>query len=299
MADTLTVVALDAADYELARRWECENILLDRHGPLETYVHGGTVPTTVEVWPTVATGLHARDHGIVANEGAQSWENPVLRFASQFTEPLPKSLRASLGRPFQRRGERKTFRQTDADHVFEDGYVFGWPGITEAEHLAEAWNLMARTSDEGMTRPGFEAELLANTGWEFAWVTRMSDTSAPIAGVHSHVLDIAGHAYNEREERLRSVYERVDRMLGTLRAETDRLVVLSDHGMKVSWVDDSPENHSMRALFSTTEDGPLPESVFDVREWLESRMADGQRNRELAGFDTSREQLAALGYVDE
>jgi hypothetical protein len=43
-------------------------------------------------------------------------------------------------------------------------------------------------------------------------------------------------------------------------------------------------------------DGPLPQSVFDVREWLEQRQPSGRASDEDAGFDTTAEQLEALGY---
>jgi hypothetical protein len=37
MAQNIVVIALDAADYALAREWNCENILLEHNSPLETY----------------------------------------------------------------------------------------------------------------------------------------------------------------------------------------------------------------------------------------------------------------------
>lgn len=297
MTETLTVVALDAADYALARRWECENVLLDEHGEIETFTHGADVPATVEVWPTVATGLRPEEHGIVAKQTAQDWENPLLRLASNVTRFLPVSVRATLGKPFVNRGEKKQFAQTDASHVFEDGYVFSWPGITDAEHLVDTWQLMFQSEDEEMSSPEFEGDLFKFTGSEFAWGARMSDTDAPIVGFHSHVLDAAGHAYARQPERLRDVYERVDRMLGWLRSETDRLVVLSDHGMQTSELDDdSPGKHSMRAAFGTTEEGPLPEAMTDVRGWLEERVATAEYDEGAMESDVDTDHLEALGY---
>lgn len=297
MTGTLVVVALDAADHLLAREWDCRNVLLDNDGDLETFVYGGTVPTTVEVWPTVATGLSPADHGVVANETAQDWAHPLLRLASSVTEHLPDRVRTELGRPFSRAGVRKQFRRTDAEHAFRDGYVYGWPGITDAEHLADAWNLMFRTGDDELTEPEFEARLFENTGAELAWTVRMAATDAPIVGVHCHVLDIAGHAYARQEDRLRAVYERVDSLLGWVRSEVDRMVVLSDHGMQVAWTgDDEPGTHSMRALFATTEAGDLPASVYDVRDWLEARTADGRAEEATLDSDAPLDRLEALGY---
>lgn len=297
MDGTIGVIALDAADYALATDWDCENILLDTHSQIETFTYGTETPSTLEVWPSVATGLHPEDHGIVnENETAQSWESPVLRLGSKVTQYLPNSVRTTLGQPFHQTGHQKKFQQTDEPHVFEDGHVFSWPGITPASNLADAWNLMFRSNEADMQRAEFEGELFKLFGSEMAWLTRMADTNVPIVGVHSHILDIAGHAYMTREDRLRSVYERVDETLGWVRENVDHLVILSDHGMQVSWIDDTTGKHSMRSLFGTTAEGPLPDSVFDVKDWLEARKRSGTAKDDEADFDTTTEQLEALGY---
>lgn len=46
---TLAVIALDAADYRLARQWNCENILLDNPGRIETFAYSKDKPITLEV----------------------------------------------------------------------------------------------------------------------------------------------------------------------------------------------------------------------------------------------------------
>lgn len=296
MAENIVVIALDAADYALAREWDCENILLETYGEIETFTYGTETPSTLEVWPSVATGLHPEDHGIVnKNETAQSWENPVLQMGSKITQYLPNTVRSTLGKPFHRAGQKKQFQQTDAPHVFEDGYVFSWPGITPAPNLSEAWNLMFRTDKED-SMAEFEGELFKLFGSEVGWAARMAQTGAPIIGIHSHILDIAGHAYMTREDRLRSVYEQVDEMLGWIKSSVDNLIIISDHGMQVSWIDNTTGKHSMRAMFGTTIDGPIPESVFDVKDWLEARKPAKETENEGAGFDTTAEQLEALGY---
>lgn len=53
----ITVLRLDAADYEPANNWSCENILLDRHGEVQTETYSLNVPATLEVCPSIATGL--------------------------------------------------------------------------------------------------------------------------------------------------------------------------------------------------------------------------------------------------
>lgn len=299
MTGTLTVLALDSADYLLAREWNCENLLLDTHGQIETFTYGESSPSTLEVWPTVATGLSPEDHGIVSTSNAQDWEHPLLRIGSSITSHFPDAWRRALGRPFHEAGVKKTFAKTDADHVFSDGHVFGWPGITDAENLGEAWNLIRRTAIDETNMEQFEGKLLGNTGQELAWAVRMSQTDTPIVGVHSHSLDIAGHVYCKQESKLRSVYEFVDSLVGWVRSEVDRLIVVSDHGTQTSWTgDEEPGRHSMRSMFGTTEPGPLPTSVFDVQEWLADRKVSGRTEEQRVESDAPIQHLRDMGYFE-
>lgn len=301
MADTLAVVALDAADYELARRWECENVLLDDHQEIETFTHSFDHPFTPEVWTSVATGLHPEEHDV--REDAASWDSLPLRLASKVTQFLPHDWRNRLGKPFRERGHEQQIHRTDAPHAFESGAAFGWPGVTEAEHLSEAWGWASRVSRGEMETSELRERTLGNTGKEFGWLLGMQEAGVPIAGVHSHVLDITGHAFASREEPLREYYERVDRMLGWVRERVDELVVLSDHGMQVAWLDDEePGVHSHRAMVGATAgvEGTLPDSVFEVRAWLEANTdePDTGRSEEQVSMDTAEERLRELGYID-
>ncbi|WP_101297448.1 alkaline phosphatase family protein [Halegenticoccus soli] len=300
MNDTIAVVALDATDVRLARRWDCENLLLDEHRRLETYSHSLSFPRTVEVWPTVATGLGPEEHGI-AGDGNE-WENPLLRAASAVTRHLPREVRATLGRPFQRAGERRSIARTDADHVFEAGAVRYWPGIADATHLVESWRLMSFATGGDITERELQRELRGLTGEEFGWLAVAAEWDVPVVGVHSHVLDTAGHVYANREDDLREAYEWVDGQVGRLRERIDRLVILSDHGMGVSFLgDDDPGTHSFDAIVAAQGvDGPLPESVYDVRDWLERRTTRpaAAESDAAARSDTPVEHLRDLGYVE-
>lgn len=304
MTDTIAVLALDAADVRLARDWDCENLLLDDHRKLETYAHTLDFPRTMEVWPTVATGLGPDEHGVVGD--ANEWENPALRAASRVTKYLPREVRSTLGRPFQRAGQERSMARTDASHVFENGVVRYWPGITPADHVREAWRLMALASGGEISEEQLKRELTGFAGEELGWLAVASEWNVPIAGVHSHAVDIMGHTYANRESRLRETYEWMDREVGFLRERVDRLVILSDHGMQVGWLDDDPGTHSFDGLISAEGvDGPLPDSVFDVREWLEAALDEtpAASDRDTAedaaaSSDTPVQHLRDLGYME-
>lgn len=299
MADTLCVVALDAADYELVRRWDCSNILLDHCSSIDTFTFNEDTPLTLEVWPTVATGEHPKNHGLY--DGAQEWDNPLLRIGSLFTQYFPNTWRQRLGRPFRRRGFDLTVDQVQTSHLFETGAAFGWPGIASTEHLRQTWQWMSQIKRGEVVESDISIEILGNFGQEVGWLLGVSRMDVPIAGAHSHILDFAGHSFASRKERLQDYYEHVDDLIYQLRQQSERLVVLSDHGMQVSWLDDpSPGEHSNRALVAASSDvsGELPASVFDVRGWLEPQIQSPTTPPELASIDTPREQLENLGYME-
>lgn len=295
MTDSLAVLALDAADYDLVRRWGCDNLLLEESGPLETFAYSLDHPFTPEVWTTVATGQHPEEHGVTGD--AQEWENPALRIGSKVTQHCPPALRQVLGRPFRKRGADQSFDRTTYDHPFDE--VFCWPGITPAHHLDQAWSWCDLAEAGDMTDAELQANIHENTGKEFGWLAAHDG----LVGAHSHILDVAGHVYCRRPERLRAVYEWADQQVGWLRGAVDELVLLSDHGMQTTATDDDdPGTHSWRALVAMTDgvQGPLPGSVYDVAEWLESQPTEQQSeaNRGAVEMDTPREQLADLGYLE-
>ena len=296
--DTICVLALDAADYELVQKLECKNMLLENHGPLEVFGHNFDVPQTTEVWPTIATGLSPTEHGM--SREVRQWDSPVLQSLSKGTDLLPDGVRTALGAPFRKLGAGRSIEQTDTtDHAFDR--VFGWPGITSADHLHEAWQWYNEASEGGLTVGELTDRLRANTGQEFGWLAAMSKSNVPLIGVHSHVLDVAGHMFATEPDRLRSVYGWVDDLLGWLRQYVDKLVVLSDHGMQTTVTDDDdPGNHSWRALVATQGlSDSLPESAYDVRAWLESN-ASARTETDDSEVDLGEveEHLADLGYME-
>lgn len=298
MTDTIAVLALDAADYRLAKRWNCQNILLNADDSFETYANARDYPHTLEVWTTVATGLPPEEHSVSGD--VQEWKNPLLRAASTVTQYFPQDYRRALGRPFRRRGEDQSFTRANGNHVFDT--VFTWPGITPAQHLDEAWTWTDLARQDELSASELRENIRTNTGQEFGWLVAKVQGDHRVVGVHSHALDVAGHVYAKRPEKLRETYEWVDTQLGWVREQIDQLIILSDHGMQTTATDDAdPGEHSWEALAATQGiAAPLPDSVYDVREWLEQQRSQEGRERaaESVGMDTTRETLADLGYIE-
>ena len=158
---------------------------------------------------------------------------------------------------------------------------------------------MREASEGSLTDKALRRSLLANTGREIGWLVAMARLGVPIAGVHSHILDTAGHIYADRPRTLRKYYMLVDELIGDLRRSCDQLVVLSDHGIQTTETDDDQVGrHSMRAMIGAQNVDGLPETVYDVREWLYPQLDEPSViDDRVAGMDTPDEHLRDLGYM--
>lgn len=293
MSNGIGVLGLDAADFRLVSEFECKNIQLDCFSPLETYSYSSSNPKTSEVWPTIATGAHPTDF---ATEEMQ-WKDPKLKFASNFTKLFPQNIRSKLGEAFINResGSELSLPTVDHDHVFEAGSVYDWPGITDCPNWIEArkW-VKYEFSEQDLRR-----YLYSMTGREFGWLSETIQADVPVAGVQCHILDVAGHTYGSRESKIRNYYKYVDELVGLLRKRVDRLIIVSDHGIQSTVTDDSnPGTHSFDAMIATQNiDGDLPDSVFEIREFIEQRIYDKDTTNEKESVDAPREHLEDLGYI--
>lgn len=301
--NTLVVIGLDAADYEIAKRWECSNILLENHHELETFAHTKDYPITAEVWPTIATGKMPDEGGQGGKRGSD-WGG-MMGLANRVAKmTLPKSTRAKIGR-YLRNGKEvdSHFDPTGDDHLFGNGAVYNWPGITPAQNWARSEHWLEEFNNGEISDIEFLRRQIAFTGEELGWAIAMSRTWLPIVGTRCHILDHTGHAWCKQEDKLRIAYEMVDEMIEILLCEkyVGDIIIVSDHGIQVSCVGDSnPGMHSWRAMFGTNIDGILPDHVKEVRKWIQNETPEPP---EIDGswfesnMNTPTEHLKDLGYI--
>lgn len=296
----IAVLALDCADYRLLQSWGCSNLLLDRHGSLETFTWSLDTPHTTEIWPTVATGTYPDVHGIVFEELEVEWDNPTLQQGQALAKRiLPQSVRTFLGRIVEKGGAEHIVddRQTECWHPFDS--LYQWPGVARWEHFHEARAAYQDLSKGNVTERDLQRRLFANFRDEVAW---LAEQNRGLVGTHAHLLDTAGHTYAARESKLRQYYKRVDYLIGLLLNHVDNLVILSDHGIQVKWhSDDEVGSHSIHSYVAVRgpafDDYPLPETMVDVSDWLADCMGIPLRERNRpATVDTPEETLKALGY---
>lgn len=300
---TVVVLALDALDAGLVDYYECGGLHLTTAGEFESFANMYRTPFTLEVWPTVATGLPPEDHG-VTGAGTSSWDNPLVDFASKFTGTFKENTRSKLGDYMEDLfGAQYTPARTDRPTMFdgEYRYVRNWPGVVERRDLVDVWDVMNLANDGEITREEFDRRIRLKAAEQLAWVREMLNHSAEVVGVHVHLPDAVGHPYStdEFESDLGSHYKwletRILEMIEDLEAD-DVLLLLSDHGMKVAWLgDDNPGEHSWRAFVASTV-GTVPESVFDVNEWVEDHVTPVQRSE--SEIEMPEETLRDLGYLE-
>jgi len=298
---TLVVLAIDALDPAHVEESGVEQFQLSTWGESETFAHMYDKPHTSEVWPSVATGRHPSDHG-VTEERTSQWDNPLVDFASRFTGRLSGKQRAILGEIAQRvTGADWELEEVESD-TFLDGpgrVVHNWPGVHRGSELQRAWEMFRRANQNDMSTQEFDRRIRGIAAEQFGWVREMLDHDLNLVASHIHVVDATGHVYRNDRERYYDAYrwtaERLEGVKSAMRPD-DELLLVSDHGIETSWIsgDATPGSHSWRAFTATTLD-TRPESVFEVREWVEEYVDNttGEEDE----LDIPEEQLEDLGYI--
>ena len=300
MTDTVCVIALDAADYRLVKDWGLNNLLLEKHRPIETFAWSKDQPYTPEVWSTVATGVSPANHGIGETTQEIEWDNPLLRLASRITQYLPHTYRIALGAPFRDRGASRSMQTIGEGIGTPFDATLSWPGLPDEDHLRVVWKEMDRVNRGVVTPTEVETTLYGYASQELGWLQGLATREYALIGTHIHLLDAAGHIHCQNQLGMREMYEWMDEQIGKLRQVCDRLVLLSDHGMQVDWKgDDSPGGHSWDSYIATQGlDEPLPGDVYDVRAYLETVKPKGSMQSGTVSMDTPTKQLQDLGYIE-
>lgn len=302
---TVVVLAIDAIDHALVDYFDLDALRLQTDGEIATFNYAQEVPYTPEVWTTVATGLPIEEHD-VKDAGTSKWSHPVLELGSKITGHFPEHYRYLLGQFVKEHtNEDWGFGTTSMETMFdgEGNYLHNWPGIDNTD-VDEVNSLYQDALDAGLSNAEFDLHLYTIAAQEFEWVEEMlrarDRTTAPVnlLGVHTHILDAAGHIYPDDEAHYRAFYEWVaDRVnaITDLLNEDDILLLLGDHGMEVGFLDDdTPGQHSWRPHVASTEDS-VPMDVVDVRKWVDQRVTHEHDTGKQ--MDVPEDRLRELGYL--
>lgn len=305
---TLVVLGLDALDAALLEDFDHDTYRLSTHGEMQSVAYMfDDRPHTGEVWPTVATGLHPREHGITGSTES-NWSNPLIELGSRLLEPfdLQMSTRNKLGDIVEETTGASWELATVSDPTFFDEpgrLVHNWPGVYRNEELHRIWEIIedgVRSGEDNMPREVYERKVKGIAAEQFGWVREMLNHDASLVASHIHVLDAFGHAFSDDRESMRRSYEwcrdRVEEILDAM-DDDDELLILSDHGMETTWTNGQNEHgtHSWRAFSASTFD-TRPEDVHDVKSWVEAHVEDV--TAKTSELNLPEEQLRQLGYID-
>lgn len=297
----LVVLALDAVDINHAEDFGCENILLDEHTRMQSVAHRLDHPHTGEAWPSIATGLHPTEHGIT---GHGEWDSQALTILSRVAHKLNVSgdIRGMIGDAIKQSTGQDWSLQVVDESTFLDGEyraVHNWPGVYRNEALHCIWRLFEEVKQDRMSEETLIRETYTEAASKFGWVHEAITHDIEIAASHIHVIDVLGHIYSDDRKAYKQVYEDVDERVGAVRAalcEDDELLILSDHGMQTTWLDDDhPGTHSWRAIASTTVGSP-PKRALDVKQWVNDHTQEIKPEQTQA--DIPEDQLRKLGYIE-
>lgn len=296
----LVVLALDAVDVCHAENFKCGNLLLDGHTRMQSVAHRLEHPHTGEAWPSIATGLHPTEHGMT---GHGQWESTILTFLSRTANKINISgnLRNKLGDVIKQNTGQSWSLQIVDESTFLDGEyraVHNWPGVYRNEALHYLWGLFEEVKKDRMSEQTLIREAYTEAAGKFGWIQEAITHNIELAAAHIHVIDILGHVYSDNQKTYRKVYEDVNEQVGEIRdtlSPDDELLIVSDHGMETTWLDDdSPGTHSWRAIASATTGSP-PEHALDVRGWVENHVREISPERTRA--EIPEDQLRELGYI--
>jgi len=330
---TTVVLGWDGLDATLLQEFGLTDAFGEYVAPIKTYrnEHIGE-PHTREIWPTMITGVGPDEHGIWAaeEESVVKWSNPAIRQAARVADvTVPDSVTARVGRWLRSRGaevekyDAAYYDAADLWTVFDDrralpiavpnyrtrlddrhGYMFDRGAELSAflDRGPDGW-LPAGRSQQATVEQEMAAEAGAKRGLVETALSREYDLVWAWFGI----VDTAGHVEPAARDPIqRRAYEQAVAWTDAIRRQLaleDRLVVLSDHGLRDG-------HHTMDAVVASDDAAIVDQigSVFDVADMLDDvtptrSPADPPPLRTGASPDQStaaggvREHLEHLGYV--
>jgi len=300
------LLGIDALDWWLVDDSGADTLRLSTSSEIESFAYTfDDRPHTLDVWPSVATGNHPREHGVDADG---EWDNRFVELGSRVVGSIESTIGTFPGVDQLESVAEETVGASweagtiDGLGVFEgDGReVQNWPGVKRNEMMFAARDILKTDIHDGSaTKDEFTRRIKAEARGKFAWVKEMMQSDTVLVANQVHIADCAGHAFADDKERLYEMYHWIANQVEEIRSQmdaTDTLLILSDHGMETEWKCEhrTPADHSWRPIVSSTEE-TVPQSVFDVREWVESRIPQYSRSSQRA--TVPEEQLEDLGYL--
>lgn len=319
------VLGIDALDPELVDSANHPNLTLDYHRPIDTINSDSGAPSTHELWPSIITGLHPQEHGLLVEDGV-SWGNPFLELASTVADyALPDTIQTRVGGWLLTNTDSEAFRaprsyysERGISTIFDgiDASAIGVPNYVVDPSTEDREQLLRRSLGDLFQRDpaavGGHRTSDLNAFYEKCMemvMIRITRARRGLRGgrqalvfAYTSGLDLIGHVSHTDPEMLADAYTEIDDFVGELRADLareDELVIVSDHGLQEGI-------HTEKAIVAATSDQIVRsvESVLDIRSTLDAELRGGSHDsvtskvadRRFEGDERVRSQLEDLGY---
>jgi hypothetical protein len=321
----VVVLGWDGLDLELVEQYGLGDAFGNHRRAIDTHVNPVIdEPHTLEVWPSMITGLPPEEHGIVAvteSEGVE-WGNPVLDVASTVgNQVLPHEIMVYLGAKVRELGagpditEMAYYREQNIETVFDacGGRAISIPNYqTDADrehgldaHRDDLWQALDCTHIGEGKAPGVALSrtygLLGEAvGRRLGHTIRAIDGGEPLVWTWFGLLDSAGHMQPAVGDQLVADWYRtaaqITRQVRAQAPADTTVLAVSDHGIQEG-------EHTHYATLCADDPAPVEnvEHVFDLADWLRSQEFErGATERQIsdAGRERVRETLADMGYIE-
>jgi len=319
----VVVLGWDGLDLAVAERYGLADAFGAHQSTIDTHSNPAVgLPHTVELWPSMITGLHPDDHGIKAKteSGGVKWGNPVLNAASKHAQGIvPDDLLSYLGAKLREEGfgpdttPAAYYDEESIATVFDDcgGRAISIPSYqTEYDrrhqldaHRDQLWQALdCEHVGEGkrptVDRSEVNALLGREVGARIGHTLGAVQAGEPLVWTWFGLLDSIGHMQPALGDKfVKEWYEVAAQYTEEVRAVVDEettVIAVSDHGIQDGV-------HTDYATIASDDPAPVAEieHVFDIADWLrrqEFASADGVHVDDQE-HEAMREELEALGYV--
>jgi hypothetical protein len=280
-------------------------------------------PHTMELWPSMITGVGPDEHGVVAvdeSDGVE-WDNPLLNHAAPLARSvLPQSVVSELGRILRQNGadldakRPAYYEDVGVPTVFDDisGRAISIPNYQTAydrQHKLDAnrdelWAALdIDKSPTNAVRPQVDAarvyDILGTAlGKRLGHTMQAMQSGAPLVWTWFGVLGSVGHMNPAVDESLQrdwyGVAASVTELVHSMAGPETTVIAVSDHGIQ-----DGVHTEYATLCSDSPDACAAIDHVHDVADWIRASAPTG--HSQAGEADETPEQvqshLEELGYI--
>lgn len=234
----MIIFAIDALEYNLVHEFNCKHLRQEYHG--KTDISEFSEPRTMVLWSSFMTGENKET--AVLQEGREMWNVRWPKeetFFSSFKNPVVIDL---------------------------PGYSYDLAAHEKSRELLKAFFMTEKKEEKERIRQEYNKDAFAHhKRVKAAFEQALEEEHDLVVGYFS-LADVIGHLNFGKKMMMRMIYHELDEMAGKLRERKEKLLILSDHGMKgVGMFGD----HSEYGFWSTNFKNLGKPKITDFRKIIE------------------------------